>query len=95
MKLFLKGYRLSISSKAKKNLKKISSRDVNNILAKLKDIVSRSGDFDVRKLNSFKYPCFRLRCGVYRVIFDVQDKILVLLIVDAGHRKEIYKRNRR
>lgn len=33
---------------------------------------------------------FRFRIGNYRVIFDIQDKDIVVLRV--GHRKEIYKR---
>jgi mRNA interferase RelE/StbE len=35
---------------------------------------------------------FRLRVGDYRVLFDVMDDILVVLIVAVGHRREVYRR---
>lgn len=33
---------------------------------------------------------WRVRSGNYRVIYDIQDSKLVVLIVDVGHRKDIY-----
>ncbi|MBN8422792.1 MAG: type II toxin-antitoxin system RelE/ParE family toxin [Verrucomicrobia bacterium] len=33
---------------------------------------------------------WRVRWGSYRVIYDIQDSKLVVLIVDVGHRKDIY-----
>ncbi len=37
-------------------------------------------------------PYFRLRVGDYRVIFDVQNDRLRILIIKVGHRKNIYKK---
>ena len=34
---------------------------------------------------------FRIRVGDYRVIYAVEDDFLVVLIVEVGHRKEIYR----
>ncbi|MGH3906036.1 MAG: type II toxin-antitoxin system RelE family toxin [Pseudonocardiaceae bacterium] len=33
----------------------------------------------------------RLRVGHYRVIYEVQDHKLVVLIVELGHRREVYR----
>lgn len=33
---------------------------------------------------------YRIRVGEYRVIYDIQDKKLVVLIVKVGHRRDIY-----
>jgi len=35
---------------------------------------------------------FRIRSGDYRIIYQVKDKILLILILKIGHRKEIYKK---
>lgn len=35
--------------------------------------------------------CFRLRQGDYRLVYAVIDDRLVILIVRAGHRKDVYK----
>lgn len=33
---------------------------------------------------------YRLRVGDYRVLYTIRDSELVVLIVDLGHRREIY-----
>ncbi len=33
---------------------------------------------------------WRIRSGSYRIIYQIQDSKLVVLIVDVGHRKDIY-----
>ena len=35
---------------------------------------------------------YRLRVGDYRVLYQVQGKVLVVLIVGVGHRREVYRR---
>lgn len=34
---------------------------------------------------------WRLRVGTYRIIYDIVDKKLVILIIKLGHRRDIYK----
>jgi mRNA interferase RelE/StbE len=33
---------------------------------------------------------FRVRAGNYRFIYEIRDKVLVILILKVGHRKDIY-----
>jgi mRNA interferase RelE/StbE len=35
---------------------------------------------------------YRIRIGDYRVIYAIEDRRLVVLVVDVGHRREIYRR---
>ena len=37
---------------------------------------------------------FRVRVGDYRVIYAIEDRVLVVLVLHVGDRKEIYKRLR-
>jgi mRNA interferase RelE/StbE len=34
---------------------------------------------------------YRLRVGDYRVLYDIHDGELIVLVVDPGHRREIYR----
>ena len=34
---------------------------------------------------------YRLRAGDYRVIYEVIDRQLIILVVGVGHRREIYR----
>ena len=36
-------------------------------------------------------PAFKLRVGDYRVIIDIDQGRLLILVIKVGHRKEIYK----
>jgi len=33
----------------------------------------------------------RLRVGDYRLIFEVQEKVLVVLVLRVGHRRDVYR----
>jgi mRNA interferase RelE/StbE len=35
---------------------------------------------------------YRIRVGDYRIIYSIEDDRLVILVVDVGHRREIYRR---
>ena len=43
-----------------------------------------------RKLSGYD-DVFRIRVGVYRVIYDVADAALVIIILKIGHRKDVYR----
>jgi mRNA interferase RelE/StbE len=44
---------------------------------------------DVKKLKG--RDAWRIRVGDYRVIYEIQDRILKIIVIHAGHRREIYR----
>ena len=36
-------------------------------------------------------PEWRVRSGDYRVLYRIEDEVVAVIIVDAGHRREIYR----
>jgi mRNA interferase RelE/StbE len=34
---------------------------------------------------------FKYRVGVYRILYTVERKILLVTVIDIGHRKEVYR----
>ena len=34
---------------------------------------------------------WRVRTGDYRIVYEIQDAVLVVLVVAVGHRREIYR----
>jgi mRNA interferase RelE/StbE len=50
----------------------------------------RRPDANVKKLAGYE-DRYRLRVGDFRVIYDVMDGQLVILMVVVGHRREIYR----
>jgi len=36
-------------------------------------------------------PLYRIRVGDYRIIYDIRESELLILVVAIGHRREIYR----
>ncbi|MCL6095014.1 MAG: type II toxin-antitoxin system RelE/ParE family toxin [Actinobacteria bacterium] len=36
-------------------------------------------------------PAYRIRIGDYRVIYTIQDDLLVVVVVTLGHRRDVYR----
>jgi len=34
---------------------------------------------------------YRLRVGDYRIVYEIRDKELLVLVVKVGHRKDVYR----
>lgn len=78
------------------------TRDALHALAKLDKPVRRRVQVAIDGLGENPRPsgviamqglrgAYRLRVGNYRVIYTVDDNRLVVLVVDLGHRREIYR----
>jgi mRNA interferase RelE/StbE len=50
----------------------------------------RRQDADIKKLTGYA-DRYRLRVGDYRVIYEIVDEQLVILIVGVGHHREAYR----
>lgn len=35
---------------------------------------------------------WRVRTGDYRIVYEVRDEVLVVLVLAVGHRREVYRR---
>ncbi|HEY9125250.1 MAG TPA: type II toxin-antitoxin system mRNA interferase toxin, RelE/StbE family [Bacteroidales bacterium] len=58
-----------------------------------KNAISNLGNnprpFGYKKLKG--EDAYRIRIGDYRIIYEIDDTIIVVTVVSVGHRKEIYK----
>jgi mRNA interferase RelE/StbE len=50
----------------------------------------RRQDADIKKLAGYS-DRYRLRVGDYRVMYEIADAQLIILIVGVGHRREAYR----
>jgi mRNA interferase RelE/StbE len=79
------------SESAARELKKLDKTVAKRIFKKVSQLGENPYHSSVTKIVGDPY--FRLRVGDYRVIFDIQDDMLRILILKVGHRKNIYKNN--
>lgn len=84
-------YNLQISSKAKKDLRKIDKKVQKRIIKEVFRLKVDRHPQQFKPLVGTKIAQFRLRIGDYRVLYDVYDSDKIVLILGIGHRKDIYK----
>lgn len=87
-------YKLVLSNKAKKQLKKLD-RPIALLIAKnLKKNLDNSINpkFQCKTLVGDKKGLWRYRVGNYRVICDIRDNELIVLALEVGHRRQVYNR---
>ncbi len=82
-------YQVEFTSKASKQLGKLSKDIQQRIKTKVYELVENPRPSGVVKLeNSDKY---RIRVGSYRVLYQIEDDLLIVIVVRIGHRREVYK----
>lgn len=82
-------YRIVFTRNAKKSLDRLPEDVKQRIESALTRIRVRPFDFVDRMIN---YTFYKLRIGHYRVILDIKNNDLIILVVETGHRRNIYKR---
>ncbi len=80
-------YKIIIKKKAKKFIDKLPK---NERLRIAKAIEMLPNGEDIKKLKGYE-NLLRLRVGDYRIIYTVDHGELVVIVVDAGNRGQIYK----
>jgi len=83
-------FKVEILSSADKALRKINLTERVTIAQRIKKLSENSRPYGYRKLENSNF--YRIRVGDYRVIYQINDKDLSILIVRIGHRREIYRR---
>ena len=86
-------FRLALDKKFKKQLRKLDSFQANIILRWLEENIDGCENPRINgKLLAGKLAgLWRYRIGNYRVICKIQDDKLIVLAIEVGHRREIYK----
>lgn len=85
------GYELAFTTQAAKEFKKLDRSDAAKIDKKLQELVSGTQNLDIKKMSTDGDAKYRLRCGDYRIIFEVKHSIITILVIGIGHRKEVYR----
>ncbi len=84
-------YRLEIRPSVEKTLRKIRDaklqQRLDDAFNKLSENPRRMG---VEKMSGFENR-YRFRVGDYRIVYEIHDAVLLVLILAIGDRKEIYR----
>ena len=83
-------YTIDIKKRAERFIVKLPRPEKERVL---KAIYKLPEGEDIKQLNGKKNKgLFRLRVGDYRIIYSVDNGKLIIYVIDAGNRGEIYNR---
>ena len=82
-------YKLVLKRSVAKDLRSIPSKDVLRILEIIESQAYDPRPSGCQKLSNQER--YRLRVGIYRVLYEIQDDILLVLIVKIAHRRDAYR----
>jgi len=83
-------YNLLFDDKVLKDLKKIDAVWQKKILQAIKEKLP-SHPYEGKKLVGNLSAFYRLRVGDYRVIYEIIDEEVTVVVIKIKHRKEVYK----
>lgn len=85
-------YQIKFKSSADRRFSKLPKDIQIKIIQKLEFFLSQEDPLVYAEfLTNPRIGTFRFRIGDYRVVFDLEDD-QTIMIVDIGHRKNIYRR---
>lgn len=82
-------YRVILPKSVQKELDRLSEDAREGILARWAELETNPRPQDVKKLKG--RPAWRIRVGDDRVIYEIHDRELQILVITVGHRREVYR----
>ncbi|HWY22095.1 MAG TPA: type II toxin-antitoxin system RelE/ParE family toxin [Candidatus Acidoferrum sp.] len=86
-------WRIEITRTATKQITKLDQRAQKSVLNFLRGRLSSADNPRQwgRALQGEKRGLWRYRVGDYRLICDIQDETITILVLELGHRKDVYR----
>lgn len=82
-------YSLRFRRSVAKDLRAIAKSDVARILARIKELADAPRGPGCVKLSGQER--YRVRLGAYRILYEIHDTELVIVVVKVAHRREAYR----
>ncbi len=82
-------YKVILSNKAERQFFKLPNNIADAIEEKLKSLSDNPRPFGCKKLKG-STNTWRVRVGDYRIVYDVEDAILIVTVIKLGHRRDVY-----
>jgi len=82
-------YEIEFRPSARKELRKLPHRDQVRLVRAVEKLAENPRPPGVKKLRG-EDDLYRIRAGDYRIVYQIQDDRLVVLVVRIGHRRDVY-----
>jgi len=83
-------YTIKFRPAVEKNLRSLPRKELLRIKGKIEALAENLPDPATTKMKGNNH-FHKIRTGDYRIIYEIHQEVLVILVVKIGHRKNIYK----
>ena len=84
-------YKITFKKSVATDLRDIPKKDVGRILKRIDALAEEPRAEGCIKLST--HERYRLRQGLYRILYEIREEVLIVHVVKVGHRSIVYKRN--
>ena len=82
-------YELALRKSVAKDLRELPKADVKRILQRIRALADEPRPPDCEKLTGQER--YRVRQGAYRIVYEIQNELLIVLVVKVGQRGKVYR----
>ena len=82
-------YELKFAARATKDLRGVPKTNVRRIVQRIRALRDDPRPYGAIKLAGRE--SYRVRQGDYRILYDVFDTVLVVEVIQIGHRRDVYR----
>ncbi len=82
-------YSVQIISSAQKEIKKLEANIRQKVVEKIHALAADPRPVGVLKLQS-RVEKYRIRLGDFRIVYQINDASLIVLVIKVGDRKDVY-----
>ena len=82
-------YSIELVRSIRKDLRRIARKEVPKILKAIQSLADDPRPASSKKLTNEEL--YRIRIGNYRLLYEINDERLIVLVVKVGHRRDVYK----
>ena len=82
-------YKIEFKKSAYKELKLIPKKELKRILSKIESLSENPRPEGCKKLSALER--YRIRQGDYRILYSIEDNVLIIYIVKISHRKNVHE----
>jgi mRNA interferase RelE/StbE len=83
-------YRIEFTTRAARDLRALERPVLKRVAARIDALASDPRPPSSRLLAANE-RLYRIRVGDYRVIYEIEDRTVLVLIIRVGHRREIFR----
>jgi mRNA interferase RelE/StbE len=83
-------YEIVITSRARRSIRRLGSQEQRAVASVIDALADEPRPRGTTKMKGYDRR-YRVRIGDYRVVYEIYDDRLIVEVIEAGHRREIYR----